>query len=450
MLGFLPRWARLPIVAVADQRVGTALLIFVVVELALGGNGYLFKAGPFRFRELLFILCMVWTVAAMLCRTEVRPPVQIWGLFGLFVATTALGIVLGFLNDNFSAGLALNVGSEIIVDPSPRAVIVAELKPLAYFPMLFFFVAAIRSRSEVTIVVTTLVLAGAFLATAYLLTIASAHVGLVSYATIHDHLKISDEFIFRLQYADAPFVGFLYKGMYYVCVSALLLMFDPFKPTKAFAVVTVLAVALTMTRSLTVALGACIAIGLAWGPWSLRQKLASQLLLLIVVAFVAFQAESRIAQMPSTASASKLSRETDRMRQSDVAFVWAHTNIPTLAIGQGLGAKIGKRTKIELTYVEVVYKQGILGLMVWFLLFAYSCWLYSRVPAIQKNLGRALLLCSIFFFISTTTNTVLTGSIGMGAVFIVLACLSVLARESVRVEWYSDLMNGLPHKLLAG
>lgn len=456
MLG-LPRCARFAIDVVARPAVGTSLLIIVVAELALGGNGYLVMLGPLRLREVLFVLCMIWSAAELLSRPEARPAAEIWGLFALFIAVTGFGVLLGFLNDNFKDGIAINYGVQLIVDPSPGAAVIGELKPLSYFAMLLFFVTAIRSRSQITITVTVLMLAGLLLATIYLLTLATVHLGLIPYATVHDHMKASEEFIFRLEYPDAPFVGFFYKGMYYACVAAILLMLDPFKTTKALALVVILAVGLALTRSLTVALGACIIVGMAWGPWRRKALLAGQLLVLIVVAFAALKNESsqlqaptpieRKAQEPSFGPKSKderssptieLSRQTDRHRLSDVDFVKQRLNLATLVIGHGLGAKIGQRTKIELTYLEVLYKQGLVGLAFWLSLLAYCCWLYSRVPAANRALGRALLLCSLFFFISTAANTVLSGSIGLGMVFIAIACLSVLGGESTPVAWYDS------------
>ncbi|MCK1337710.1 hypothetical protein IVB38_17165 [Bradyrhizobium sp. 38] len=459
MLRFLPRWALLSAEIVSRQAIGTALLVLVVGDLALGGNGYLIKVGPFRVRELLFILCMVWTVAALVSRKEARPAPQVWWLFGAFVATTAFGVLIGFLNDNFSAGIAMNVGPVVMVDPSPRAAFVGELKPLTYFAMLLFFVTAIRSRREVTMVVTILMVAGAALATIYLLALASVHSGLVPYSTLYGHLRGSDEIIFRVN----PYVGFLYKGMYYACVAALLLLLDPFRMTKLMGTVAVVAVALTLTRSLSVALGVCIIAAMPGGRWWQRMQLAGQVLLLMVVTSVGLGIESNFLQAPlsrpirtevqewrdkdppAAGPAIELVRPTDSIRRSDIGLVRENMTLTTLAIGHGFAAKIGQRTKIELTYLEILYKQGVVGLAFWFALLAYICWLYLRVPDVNKTLGRALLLCALFFFISTATNTVLTGSIGLGTVFIVLACLSVLANEPERVAWY-----GRPTKPLVG
>lgn len=453
MLRFLSRWAFLSAEIMSAQIVGTALLALVVGDLALGGNGYLIKVGPFRLRELLFVLCMIWTVAALVSRKEARPPPQVWWLFGAFVATTAFGVFIGFLNGNFNAGLAVNVGPVIIVDPSPRAAFVGELKPLAYFPMLLFFVSAIRSRREVKMVVTILMVAGAVLAMIYLLALASVHSGLVPYSTLYGHLRVSDEIIFRVN----PFVGFLYKGMYYACVAALLLLLDPFRMTKVMGTIVVVAVALTLTRSLSVALGACIIAAMPWGRWPQRMQLAGQVLLLTVVTSVGLGMESELLltpppsspigrqvqeqrdkDPPATGPTIEVSRPTDSIRRSDIGLVRENMTLTTLAIGHGLAAKIGQRTKIELTYLEILYKQGVVGLAFWFALFVYICWLYLRLPEVNKTLGRALLLCALFFFISTATNTVLTGSIGLGTVFIALACLLVLANEPERVKWYCN------------
>src|SRR3546814_3799377 len=69
----------------------------------------------------------------------------------------------------------------------------------------------------------------------YLLTLASAYTGVVSYSSIYNLLHQSDEFIFRHNPNYGVFIGFLYKGVFYVCIAALFLLFDPFRWTKFLA-----------------------------------------------------------------------------------------------------------------------------------------------------------------------------------------------------------------------
>jgi O-antigen ligase len=93
-----------------------------------------------------------------------------------------------------------------------------------------------------------------------------------------------------------------------------------------------------------------------------------------------------------------------------------------------------------MTYLEVFYKQGLLGLSVWFALFAYTFYLYLQVPRETREFGLAFFLASLFVFVETASNTFLTGSIGMAAVFIATASLLVLASEPAQPmrlqDWY--------------
>ena len=79
MLRYLPAWALRSICVVAHPIVGTSLLIVVVADLALGGNGYLIKIGPLRIRELLYIGCMSLT---SLCYLIPRRRHQVFDISG--------------------------------------------------------------------------------------------------------------------------------------------------------------------------------------------------------------------------------------------------------------------------------------------------------------------------------------------------------------------------------
>lgn len=420
-----------------------ALLIFVVLDLALGGNGYLVKIETFRIREILFALCIPWAVLRLMPWAALRPMTfdrirldpKIWMLFGLFMVVTIFGAAFGYFN-----------GSRV-------GAIIAELKPLGYFPMLFFFLVAIRSREDLTLVAGILMICGTLLAALYLLVLLSANIGLVEFSSIYNFLHVSDEFIFRQTFdSQAPFAGFLYKGAFYICVAAVFLIFDPFKVTKLFGVLTVIAVAMTLTRSLSVGLCVTILAGIALNHnWRRAPMLLGLLGLLVAVMFLGAYDEQDLndslaknCAMHTSCTHSAIDamrRASDADRVEDIKFIVKELDAPMLVFGRGLGAPIrGTRERIELTYFEVLYKQGIPGLLVWFLLFAYTFLLYWKVPTETRAFGLAFFLSSLFVFISTFFTTFLTGSIGMAVVFISLASLSVLANEKprpmLRSDWY--------------
>jgi hypothetical protein len=275
-----------------------------------------------------------------------------------------------------------------------------------------------------------------------LLLLLSAKTGLIEYSAIFNFLHVSDEFIFRRVRSDQfTFIGFLYKGAFYICVAAIFLIVDPFKITKIWATVTVIAAAMTLTRSLSFALAACIVIGAVLSrDWKRAPLFLGQFAVLIAVSIFGAQAEQALNESAAgehkpapysnhQGSAVPMRRPTDSLRENDIKFITSKADISMIAVGRGLGAPIRDRERIELTFFEILYKQGLLGLSVWVLLFIYMLQLYRRVPAESRALGLAFFLSGLFVFISTAGITFLTGSIGMAVVFIAIAGLLVLVRE---------------------
>lgn len=450
------------------------LLVVVLLDLALGGNGYLIQIGGVRLRVILYVVCMAWAILRLTRIEPVRPPAPLIWISILFAAVTAFGTARGYF-----AGHRMEA-------------IVAELKPLSYFPMLFCFLVSIRSREDLGLVARVLVAGGMAVALLYLMVLLIAAAGLVPRYNIWQFLRVSDEFIFR----HDPFVGFFYKGTFYVCVAALFLLFDPFRSTKILAAIALVSVAMTLTRGPCIATVVCMMAGIVLGrKWKQAPMLVVQSAVLLTVLFFAQRAETDPPVVSSpppaaerhdpaantteslTTGASTAARDTtsgqgkaqpaerakdecpqdslcgklrssletitragDNIRGDDLRHTIQELDFSMAAIGRGLGAPIRGRDRIEMTYVEVFYKQGLPGLLAWLALFLYSFHLYRKVPGETKNFGLVFFLTSLFVFVETASNTLLTGSIGMAVVFISIASLLVLARENAHPmrpeEWY--------------
>jgi hypothetical protein len=446
------------------------LLVAVLLDLALGGNGYLILIDGFRLREIFYVLCMAWLCLRLVLIDPVRIDATIVGVTIFFVAVTALDVVLGYAGGSQSSA------------------IVAELKPLSYFPMLLFFVVAIRTRQDLSLVARILTACGLLVGLIYLMTLLAAAIGLISYVRVFQFLHKSDEFIFRHN-PNGPFIGFFYKGAFYVCIAAIFLLFDPFRKTKLIACVPVIAMGMTLTRGLCGALLASILLGIAMSRnWRRAAVLAGHAVLLMSVLFMAIRSERALliasgdlysgepverpslatrpatvaepGKSPSRESAAprvvekrrltaeeikknypqETARPGDSQRMDDIGFVAKNTTLLTALVGHGLGAPIGNRNRIEMNYLEVFYKQGLLGLALWAALFAYSFHLYLRVPGETKQFAAVFLVSSFFVAVATASNTFLTGSIGMAVVFIAMAGLLVLSRERphpmLAKDWY--------------
>ncbi len=455
------------------------LLVAVLLDLALGGNGYLTQIGGFRLREIFYVLCMAWVVLRLVLIAPVRLDATIAGITIFFIAVTALDALIGYIG-----------GSQ------PSAIL-AELKPLSYFPMLLFFAVTIRKREDLSLVAVILAACGFVVGLVYLMTLLAAAAGFIDYLKAYKFLEKSDEFIFRYS-VDGRFIGFFYKGTFYTAVAAIFLLFDPFRKTKLLAAIAVIAMAMTLTRGVCGALLASILAGAVLNRnWRRAPVLIGHAVLLAAILSIAIRSETALIPPPeephsgqridtppippapapvtapepaksapaeppkleaAPAGSPKLEtvvpapvppaeeikpeppetwRPGDTRRMEDIGFVLQHTTLSTALVGHGLGAPIGSRNRIELTYVEIFYKQGLLGLAVWMLLFAYSFVLYLRIPAETKQFGLAFLLSSFFVAVATASNTFMTGSIGMAVVFIAATSLLVLSKER-------------PHPMLAG
>jgi hypothetical protein len=416
-----------------------SLLIVVLLDLALGGNGYLVQIGGLRLRVILYGFCMAWVILRL---TRIRPirldaPLMYMSVF--FAAVTAFDAALGYFAGHRMEAIA------------------AELKPLSYFPMLLFFLVAIRTREDLTLVARILVACGMLVAVLYLILLLIAATGLVQRSSIWEFLRVSDEFIFR----HDPFVGFFYKGVFYTCVAALFLLFDPFRVTKILAAIALVSIAMTLTRGLCIAIVACMIAGIVLGQkWKQAPMLVAQGALLLTVLFFAQQGEmvpavgsscvqdSLCGKMRSSMDA--ITRTGDNIRAEDLKFTIKELDFSMAMIGRGLGAPIRDRERIEMTYLEVFYKQGLLGLSVWFVLFLYTFYLYLKVPRETKEFGLAFFLSNLFVFVVTASNTFLTGSIGMAVVFIATASLLVLAREGAHPMQPEDWYGQRPIRMLGG
>jgi hypothetical protein len=442
------------------------LLIVVLLDLALGGNGYLVEIGGLRLRVILYGFCMAWVILRLTRIQPIRLDAPLVYLSIFFAAVTAFDAALGYF-----AGYRVEA-------------IAAELKPLCYFPMLLFFLVTIRTREDLTLVAAILVACGMLLAFLYLTLLLTAIAGIVERSSIYEFLNMSDEFIFRRDPRIRPFVGFFYKGYFYVCIAALSLLFDSFRITKILAAIALLSIGMTLTRGLCVAIVACIIAGIALGQkWKRALMLVGQGALLLTTLFFAQQAEMlplvASSQSPGAggqqlktnngpgserpkedpclqdslcgkfrSSMQTVTRTSDNLRADDIKYIVKELDFSMATVGRGLGAPIRDRERIEMTYLEVFYKQGLPGLSVWLVLFLYTFYLYLKVPRETKEFGLVFFLSSLFVFVVTASNTFLTGSIGMAVVFIALASLLVLTREDPRPMPAEDWYGRWPMRLL--
>lgn len=428
-----------------------SLLIVVLLELLLGGNGYLMEVAGIRLRVLLYLVCMLWVGVRLLSRPKAKLPRLVIGFSLAFLLLTAFGILVGLLNGNSLADMFI------------------ELKGMMYFPMLLFFAIAIKDQEDINLVSRLIVVCGLIQATLYLSVLLMMYSNLISSSKIYLLLLPSDEFMFRHYAGQKIFVGFFFKGFLHLGISTLFILFQPGKTKLWLALLTIMALALSLTRGFMLALILSVLLGIFL--MRDKQRILTSLAFVIVgtgVLYHALQIEADLlcavdqpkdaeqkfclserrkilklknsVHSPRHQKAQALNpknsfmRMGDSMRTTDLKDVINQLDLSMIFFGRGIGTPIVDRQRIEMTFVEIFYKQGIWGLLFWLSLSGTNFLLFWRIKRDHRSEALPFLLASVFVYFASLTNNFLTGSVGMSIIHICITALILIRKMQSQPE----------------
>ena len=385
------------------QRIGAVLLVVIVFEVSFGGGGRLIDTGFLSPRMVLFGLGLAYT-AVMLLRGE-RLPRYVLLFSAFFVALSCLSAVRS-ISEGHSIGAAF-----------------LDFKPLAYFFLLPFFAVAIRTTGDLRKVGTVLRISSVALALSYLLIMAVWKSGLLTIEEMYGWLNPGHdprrEFYFRRE------VTFYFKAVLYLGVGVLFFAAQHRRTSDALAALLLVAIAVTMTRGVWLAVFIVLA---AWIFFSSDDRLkgalrGAGLLAIGIVGVVG------ITFMLPSAAVSDSVRVADLKLAGETTLEWE-----ALLAGYGFGAKVFGRQAIELTYINILYKQGIAGLLFWLVPLAYVAWGVRNMgePG-ARLLAMPFLMATAFVYLVSVTNPFLTTPIGLTVLMIAMVAVNVI-RDSSMLE----------------
>lgn len=384
------------------KAVGKALLVLIVLEVGLGGGGRLIDIGWFSPRMWLFSAALAY-VAFMLGVAQSR------------IAWEFACLILGFFT------LLLFHGLVSIVKQVPLAVIAHDAKPQLYFPMLAFFAITIRTSVDVETVSKLLKSSAVLLSIAYLGVLSMWYSGIFTFEQIQDALNptgdIDKEFHFR---GD---VTFFFKASLFVGVGLFFFLFHRRLRLKAVAILLFLALLFTLTRGLIAALFLSLA---TWCLFFQKTRLTTSLGVMSLA--LALGGVLLINELAPTAATSI------EHRLADMRAIAPRWEISTLLIGSGLGPAIGARGQIEMNYVEILFKQGLLGLAFWFLPIVYMTIRVTQLKTSElRRQAAPYYLAGLFVYFENLTNPFLTNPIGLSVVLVAMVALRVLSFHDLQI-----------------
>lgn len=390
---------------------GRVLLIVIVLEVSLGGGGRLFDTGSVSPRMVLFGLGLAYTAAALPYREKI--PREFVFMTVLFVALSSISTLIPVLQNQ------------------PVMAALRDFKSLAYFLMLPFFAITIRKMGDVVLVGRLLKFSALILAALYLGVMAFWKLGGMSVVQMYEWLNPAHtaeaEFLFR------GGTTFFFKALLYVGVGVVFFVVERNRNWRGVVLMLLLAIALTMTRGVWLAVFMVLA---AWGLFCADGRLKGALLAAGLL-LVGVMGVILINQTLSSVVQSNAIRKNDLWALLGITWQWRE-----VLFGRGFGADVFGRPAIEITYINVLFKQGMAGVLFWFLPAVYLAWQLRLIrDAALRSLAMPYLLAAAFVYVVSLTNPFLTNPIGMAVVLIAMVAVRV-----VRLSGGSKaFMEPMPH-----
>ncbi len=370
----------------------------IILELFIGGGGRLIDIGPMSLRMILFILCILLSIA-MVIRSGLVPARVVPAVYFLtaYLAIYLVGSIIGAFNNN-----SINL-------------IRSDIQQSLYWFAAPFF-ALTLSLNHIKYIGNLAILSGLILSLLYLFTILGLSVGIIDFYNFYKKVNSTEEFMFRSD------VFFSYKGFIYIGIAIIFTIALRPKYYKIVLIILASALIMTLTRGFLISTFAAMLLMLiSLKSWS---KLAS-ITITILMALIIY-----IYITDITATDMVTSREiSNNQRIEDMSYIIQNIDASTLIFGSGLGSTINNRMNIENTFLWALWKLGFLGFIFWIspLIAGIKYFLIAKKNQAHYMIAHAYFYGLILIYIQTLSNPYLNNPIGLSFVIISIFSLRLLA-----------------------
>ncbi len=392
------------------DRVARTLFLSVVIEILVGGGGRLTAIGPISLRMIFFAAALVITLIQVVNGKTIS--LEYWRMELFFLVIILIGICVAWLSEN------------------PVKSVFEDVKPLSYFLALPFFALSIEGieTERVSRLVRQCAVA---IAIVFLIILALLNTGIIPFHTFYNATLSTQEFFYRGE------LSFFYKGFLFLGVGSIFFAFSDKKAKYAFFTLLILAITASVTR------GLLFSLALTYAAYFFRNKpiyytVASVLFaILIAVAGNSFTFKvSEWIDSKNNADTSALPNSSlfgDRNYSDAGRFQQMHEvkdriTFPSFIFGHGFGQGIPSRpVHMEISYLEIFHKQGIIGLSFWVFLFLTITKKYKKAE--PSPTADAYFYSSLFTFIQSLTNQYINNPIGIAMLLLSLVSLDKLKKQ---------------------
>lgn len=363
------------------------LLTILLLEIVIGGGGRFIEIAGLSLKMIFFAITIV---VSFLLVQKIRNNILLKLLFFLLLLlsiATCIGITTG----------------------AKTTLIFSDLSPLLFFFIIPFFSLVINDYNDIIYVVKIIKLGTSILAFLYLLLLILLYREIIDFTQFYAWGNARGEIFFR----PGSYM-FFYKGFLYLCIGFFFHMITIRSlKDKVITALIYLSIVLTLSRGLILMTSIVYIFYILF--ISKKKWLKFFLFLFGIIAFIYL--------LPVYLEAIGDKSASDQVRIDTFDQVIDRINIFTIFIGQGFGNGVPIRPeRMELSYLEIFHKQGILGLSFWVILLFLNFYLCHKIKK-HREIALAFLLSVCFVYLQSFTNPFVNNPIGISIITLSIVCM---------------------------
>ena len=397
------------------NRFAKILFLILFAELAIGGGGRLFSFGPVTLRMILFAVALLVSAVFIVKGRKISNETKEILIF--FLITIGIGIIVGVVNDSMQQRWW------------------EDVKPLLYFLILPFFEFVINDKKTIEQSTSIIKISALIQAFAFFVVLILIHSGAIPFLNFYYRVLPTQEFFFRGE------ITFFYKGFLFLCLGFLMVYLMRGKYRTAFLIILSLAILMTLTRGFWLALCLTLCTYYAQRARKFRSAIfvVAALVILVfsqpIISFVSRTVDKIVSHEKKGPLNEKLLGDrsySDAGRFTQIQEVAERVTLTSFFVGHGFGNGIPSRDiHMEISYLEILHKQGIVGLSFWAFIFwllvkNYRKGLRISSPNADSALRNAVFYAALFVFFQSITNQYMNNPIGLSVILFSLVSLRVL------------------------
>lgn len=371
--------------SVLNKHINFVRLFFYLflIEIVIGGSGRMIEFGALSFKMVLFVFAMLLTFLNI---RKIHLDKNLIFLEGFFLFLTMFSFAIGILHN------------------SKIENIFEDVKPLIFILIINFFIISIENIKTILKVVNIIKYFSVFMALVYISIVIMLFLGVLHFGIFYEEQSENSEVMFRNEYM------FFYKGFLYLGIGFFFLVLSDSFRDRIFSLIVFAALCLTLTRGFILM---SVIVYLFYLFFINRNIFAKILMCMLGISLAMYLLPLMFETLGDKS-------DSDIIRFVTINQVIDDIGVFSFFLGHGFGYGVEIRPiHMEISFLEIFHKQGLLGLFFWmYLLFLNFKYYFKIKDKKYKKLALPFLLSVCFTYLQSLTNPYINNPIGISIIML--------------------------------